>query len=113
MFRRRFVIVRRPRLLGAALLGWLGYAAGRASKRPSESSAPAEPESAGGSETSQPTAKLQELTDLHATGALIDEEFVAAKTKLLASYLREDLRTPQARLTKLCNAAAYAAAQAD
>ena len=84
MFRRRFVIVRRPRLLGAALLGGLGFAAGRASKRPSESSVPAEPGSAGGSE-SQLTAGLQELADLHASGALTDEEFVAAKTKLLAS----------------------------
>jgi hypothetical protein len=85
VFRRRFVIVRRPRLLGAALLGGLGFAAGRASRRPSESAAPAQPGSAGGSESSQLTARLQELTDLHATGALTDEEFAAAKAKLLAS----------------------------
>ena len=32
MFRRRIGIWRRPRLLGAALVGGLGFAAGRASK---------------------------------------------------------------------------------
>jgi hypothetical protein len=85
VFRRRFVIVRRPRLLGLALLGGLGFAAGRASRRPSESSAPAQPVSAEESESSQLTGRLQELTDLHATGALTDEEFAAAKAKLLAS----------------------------
>jgi hypothetical protein len=85
VLRRRFGIVRRPRLLGAALLGGLGFAAGRASRRPSESSAPARPDSAGGSESSQLTAGLQELTDLHASGALTDGEFAAAKAKLLAS----------------------------
>ena len=85
MSRRRFVIIRRPRLLGAALLGGLGFAAGRASRRPSESSVPAQPGAAGGSESSQLTSGLQELADLHATGALTDEEFAAAKGKLLAS----------------------------
>jgi len=85
VFRRRFVIVRRPRLLGAALLGGLGFAAGRASKRPSESGVPPQSGSADGSESSQLTARLQELTDLHATGALNDAEFAAAKAKLLAS----------------------------
>jgi hypothetical protein len=84
VFRRRFGF-RRPRLLGAALFGGLGFAAGRASRRPSESNAPAQPGSAGGSESSQLTARLQELADLHATGALTDEEFAAAKAKLLAS----------------------------
>jgi putative oligomerization/nucleic acid binding protein len=29
------------------------------------------------------TAKLKELADLHASGALTDEEFAAAKAKLL------------------------------
>jgi hypothetical protein len=31
------------------------------------------------------TAKLQQLAELHATGVLTDEEFAAAKQKLLAS----------------------------
>jgi hypothetical protein len=31
------------------------------------------------------TAKLQQLADLHASGVLTDEEFTAAKQKLLAS----------------------------
>jgi hypothetical protein len=73
MFRRRLVLVRRPRLLGAALIGGLGFAAGRASKKvppPGEA---------------EVTAKLKELTDLHASGALSDAEFAAAKQRLLGS----------------------------
>ena len=85
MFRRRFVIVRRPRLPGAALLGGLGVAAGRASKRSSEPGVPGQPGAIGGPESSQLTARPQELADLHATGALTDAEFAAAKAKLLAS----------------------------
>jgi hypothetical protein len=85
VFRRRFGIVRRPRLLGAALLGGLGFAAGRASRRPSDSSAPAQPVPVEGSESSQLTSRLRELTDLHASGALTDDEFAAAKARLLAS----------------------------
>ena len=81
MFRRRFVIVRRPRLLGAALVGGLGFAAGRVSKRtpaaaPGPAPLPAGPDVAAG---------LQELADLHARGSLTDAEFAAAKAKLLGS----------------------------
>jgi hypothetical protein len=72
MFRRRVVLLRRPRLLGAAVLGGLGFAAGRASRSPQ----PAAPDV---------TARLQQLADLHASGALTDEEFAAAKARLLAS----------------------------
>ena len=78
MFRRRFGILRRPRLVGAALVGGLGFAAGRASKGP-----------AGAAPADQPAAapdlaeKLKELADLHASGALTDEEFAAAKAKLI------------------------------
>jgi hypothetical protein len=68
MFRRRFFL-RRPRILGAAVVGGLGFAAGRASKRQSESA--------------EMTARLKELADLHASGSLTDEEFAAAKAKLL------------------------------
>jgi hypothetical protein len=84
VFRRRFVIVRRPRLFGAALLGGLGFAAGRASKRSAQPAIPAQPELAGGPESSDLTARLQELAGLHASGALTDAEFAAAKAKLLA-----------------------------
>ncbi|MGA3057214.1 MAG: SHOCT domain-containing protein [Candidatus Limnocylindrales bacterium] len=85
MFRGRFGIFRRPRLWRAALVGGLGFAAGRASKRSVEPAVPAQPGPAGGSESPQLTARLQELADLHASGALTDAEFAAAKTKLLAS----------------------------
>jgi len=84
MFRRRFVIVRRPRLLGAALVGGLGFAAGRASKRsPDSGVAPAGQVPQPGSP--ELTARLKELADLHDSGALTDAEFAAAKAKLLGS----------------------------
>jgi hypothetical protein len=84
MFRRRFVIVRRPRLLGAALVGGLGFAAGRASKRASDpGAAPAGQVPLPGSP--ELTARLKELADLHDSGALTDAEFAAAKAKLLGS----------------------------
>lgn len=77
MLRRRLGF-HRPRLLGAALVGGLGFAAGRASKKtpppPTQAEAAAEL-----------TAKLKELSDLHASGALTDREFAAAKSKLLGS----------------------------
>jgi hypothetical protein len=85
MFRRLFGILRRPRLWKAALVGGLGFAAGRASKRSVEPAVPAEQGLAGGPESPQMTARLQELADLHASGALSDAEFAAAKKKLLAS----------------------------
>ena len=79
MFRRRFGLVRRPflgraRLFGAAMIGGLGFAAGRASK-PASGQVP-------GSSLSL-TARLRELADLHAAGALTDEEFASAKRQLL------------------------------
>jgi hypothetical protein len=78
VFRRRVGLFRprfgRPRLLGAALIGGLGFAAGRASK-PSIPPTPApEPEL---------TGRLKGLADMHAAGALNDDEFAAAKRKLL------------------------------
>jgi hypothetical protein len=82
MFRRRMFLLRRPRLLGAALVGGLGFAAGRASKGSAAGAgqipgvAPAGPDL---------TVQLQNLSDLHASGALSDEEFAAAKSKLIAS----------------------------
>ncbi len=79
MFRRRLFLLRRPRLLGAALVGGLGFAAGRASKGPSPAGA------AGTDQAADLTAQLKKLSDLHAAGALSDEEFAAAKAKLIAS----------------------------
>ena len=83
MFRRRLVIVRRPRLLGAALFGGLGFAAGRASRRPAaaDTAASAVPQAA----EPDMTVRLKELADMHASGSLTDEEFAAAKAKLLGS----------------------------
>jgi hypothetical protein len=83
VFRRLFGILRRPRLWKAALFGGLGFAAGRASKRSAEPAA--QPESEAGAESPQLTARLQELADLHDSGALTDAEFAAATKKLLAS----------------------------
>ena len=77
MFRRR-VVFRRPRLLGAALIGGLGFAAGRASK-PSHVQPETPPV-----QSAELTARLRELSDLHAAGSLSDEEFTAAKAKLLS-----------------------------
>jgi hypothetical protein len=76
MFRRLFGVFRRPRLLGAAMIGGVGFAAGRASKKPEGLPADADPELA---------VRLRELADMHAAGALSDEEFAVAKAKLLGS----------------------------
>jgi len=62
-------------LLGAALIGGLGFAAGRASKP----SAPRNLPPSRGLRT-----RLRELSDLHTCGALSDEEFAAARSRLLA-----------------------------
>ena len=48
---------------------------------PPPAPAPAAPAAAGGTDT---MAKIQQLADLHASGILTDEEFAAAKAKLLA-----------------------------
>jgi len=80
MFRRRIGIFRRPRLLGAALVGGLGFAAGRASKASQTAEPEGQPDAA-----ADLTARLKELADLHASGALTDEEFAAAKSKLIGS----------------------------
>jgi hypothetical protein len=72
---RRFRVVRRPRLLGTALIGGLGFAAGRASRT-------APPPAVG---TPDLTSKLKELSDMHAAGALTADEFAEAKRRLLGS----------------------------
>lgn len=69
MFRRRFVLVRRPRILGAALVGGAGFLLGR--RR--------------GSPPAEPTGRLSELARLHQDGSLTDEEFAQAKREVLDS----------------------------
>jgi hypothetical protein len=77
---RRRSLFRRPRVLGAALIGGLGFAAGRASRRPSggasEPAVPADP--------ADLAASLKDLADMHEAGSLTDDEYAAAKAKLLA-----------------------------
>jgi len=91
MFMRR----RRP-LLGAAMIGGTAYAAGRAGQRSAmreddeqarianleaqqqQQSAPAAP-------SSSLVDQLNQLSQLHDSGALSDADFEAAKKKLLAS----------------------------
>jgi hypothetical protein len=95
-----FVRRRRP-LLGAAMLGGAGYMAGKRGQRgqdreaeqeqrlqdlegqqqPAAPAAPAAP--AGGGDDL--VSKLQQLAELQKSGVLSQEEFDAAKQKLLAS----------------------------
>ena len=72
MFRRRLVVVRRPRLLGAALLGGAGFLIGR--RRGGQ----AVPEA-------EPVDRLSELARLHDDGSLTDEEYSQAKREVLGS----------------------------
>ncbi len=99
MFMRR----RRP-LLGAAMIGGAGYMAGKAGQRSAnreqeqdqqiselqdtqyQQQAPpppaAAPPAAGGDDM---VSRLKQLADLKTAGALTEQEFDAAKAKLLAS----------------------------
>jgi hypothetical protein len=70
MFRRRLMVVRRPRLLGAALLGGAGFLIGR--RR-------------GAQVVAAPADRLSELARLHEDGSLTDEEFSQAKREVLGS----------------------------
>ena len=82
MFRRRMFLFRRPRLLGAAIVGGLGFAAGRASKGPAANVGAVPGAPATGPDLA---AQLRELTELHASGSLTDDEFAAAKSRLIGS----------------------------
>jgi len=77
MFRRRFGF-RRP-LLGAVVLGGLGYAIGR---RGSQSAAPsvATPPR---SDSEDATARLQNLDRLRAAGTITDAEYQVQRTELV------------------------------
>lgn len=92
MFRRPIFILgrpllRRPRLLGTAAVVGLGYAIGRSSARggqatrPRPSSRP--PAGSPVADTTDPVARLRELSELYAAGHLTDEEFAAAKRSVL------------------------------
>ena len=72
MFRRRLAVVRRPRLLGAALLGGAGFLVGR--RRCGQ----AVPEA-------EPVDRLSELARLHDDGSLTDEEYSQAKREVLGT----------------------------
>lgn len=88
-------VVRRRPLLRAAVVGGTSYAAGRAAGRRAADteSAPAYqdqqpaqqmPQQGSGSEAAM-MDQLSQLATLHQQGALTDEEFAAAKAKLLGS----------------------------
>ncbi len=89
-WRRSLVVARpfvgRPRILGAALVGGLGYALGRSRRQATPAPAVAGNASAGASGTGSggdQVAELERLAALHSSGALTDEEFAAAKQKRL------------------------------
>lgn len=75
---------RLARPLGAALIGGLGFAAGRASK-PSTPAGVAPSPAVPQASSPDLAGRFKELADLHASGALTDEEFAAAKARLLGS----------------------------
>jgi hypothetical protein len=90
-------VVRRRPLLRAAVVGGTAYAAGRRSAESQsaeayqdqrlgnledQQTAPQTPSQSGGTESSM-MDQLSQLTALHQQGALTDEEFAAAKAKLL------------------------------
>lgn len=101
MFRRRIVVVRHPRLLGAALLGGAGFLIGRrrgsqvvaapsvAPSTPPAPSAPVAPTTPAPSlmptDPAGPVDRLSELARLHGDGSLTDEEFSQAKREVLGS----------------------------
>jgi hypothetical protein len=89
-------VVRRRPLLRAAVVGGTTYAAGRASGcRAAESDsaasyqdqqpAPQPPQQSGSGTEAAMMDQLSQLATLHQQGALTDEEFAAAKAKLLGS----------------------------
>jgi hypothetical protein len=78
-------LLRRPRLLGAALIGGLGFAAGRASRRLPESVLPGHDSPLGVPDIAE---KLGTLAEMHASGTRSDEEFAVAKARLLGSSPR-------------------------
>ncbi len=83
-------LLRRPRLLGAVVLGGLGYALGRGRANQSGAATwpPVAPASVAQPGMAPPTTpdsamQLQSLAALHTAGKLTDDEFAAAKRQLL------------------------------
>jgi uncharacterized membrane protein YebE (DUF533 family) len=90
---------RRPlmRVAGAAALGTVAYQSGKRHEEAQEQQqqgayeqapapapvAPVAPAPVAASPTDDPTAELEKLAQLHSSGALSDDEFSAAKAKLL------------------------------
>ena len=75
---------RRP-LLRAAAVGTVGYQAGKRGAQAAENEAQAAAPPPPAQEAAPPAAveKINQLAQLHASGALTDEEFAAAKAKAL------------------------------
>lgn len=79
---------RRP-MMRAAAVGTVAYKAGQRGAQPgeNETEAAAPPPSQAPPQAAEPedptTEKIKELAELHASGALTDEEFAAAKAKAL------------------------------
>ena len=70
-----------PKVLKAAAAGGAGYYAGKKVSASQSQAHAASPAPAGGSDT---VTQLQQLSQLHESGALTDEEFASAKQRLLA-----------------------------
>ena len=93
MFPRPVVVRRRRPLLRTAIIGGGAYAAGRAAANRANARAESEPPAAPPTAAvpaqagAQPDmlAQLTQLTELHEKGALSDDEFAAAKSKLLGA----------------------------
>jgi hypothetical protein len=96
MIGRRGMVVRRRPLLRTAAIGGGAYMAGRASGRSSgqaygaaddQSQAAGQQPGPAQSAAPGPSAadQLSQLSTLHQQGALSDDEFAAAKTKILGS----------------------------
>jgi hypothetical protein len=93
MFPMRRAVVRRRPLLRAAVVGGGAYAVGRATARHSAERADQEAmqdarlsdleQTQQGSGSSDLLDQLNQLSGLHERGALTDEEFAAAKARLL------------------------------
>jgi hypothetical protein len=91
MFRRRRPVMR---MAGAAALGTVAYQSGKRHEQQAQvndqaqaaytaTQAPPAPAPAPAAPGGDTTAELERLASLHSAGALSDEEFAAAKAKLL------------------------------
>jgi Short C-terminal domain len=81
-FRRR-----RPgmRLAAGAATAGVAYDAGKRHAQGEAEDAPAPPAAPTAAPAGDPTAELERLAQLHQSGALTDDEFAAAKAKVLGA----------------------------